>query len=404
MWTTAICWNSSARKRHVIRAYYYSAVLETEEYSPLKPLTDWLAYNGYTLVTKPAKEFTDSTGRRRVKGNMDIELAIDMLELADKIDHAVLFSGDSDFRRLVEAVQRRGVRVSVVSSIRTTPPMVADELRRQADQFLELAEIAPEFTRRQMEPRPDAACRCARPPPSRSPTAPSRSDRARCSAQDAHDPRRAAAIAAPARDCALCPRLAAYRAANRAANPDWFNAPVPSFGPVEARLLVVGMAPGVRGANRTGRPFTGDHAGLLLYQTLLRFGLAEGTYRAEPDDGLALRDTRIVNAVRCVPPANLPEPAEVADLQPVPGRRTAGHAEPARGAGARRAGPCGGAEGLRHSAEPHPLPPRRRSTTCRTGCCWPTATMSAATIRPPAADRGDVQAVMLSVLGRLRGD
>lgn len=142
------------RKAHVIRAYYYSAVLDTEEYSPLKPLTDWLAYNGYTLVTKPAKEFTDATGRRRVKGNMDIELAIDMLELADKIDHAVLFSGDSDFRRLVEAVQRRGVRVSVVSSIKTSPPMVADELRRQADQFLELAEIAPEFTRRQMEPRP----------------------------------------------------------------------------------------------------------------------------------------------------------------------------------------------------------------------------------------------------------
>ena len=115
------------RKAHVIRAYYYSAVLETEEYSPLKPLTDWLAYNGYTLVTKPAKEFTDATGRRRVKGNMDIELAIDMLELADKIDHAVLFSGDSDFRRLVEAVQRRGVRVSVISSIRTAP---ADGRRR----------------------------------------------------------------------------------------------------------------------------------------------------------------------------------------------------------------------------------------------------------------------------------
>ena len=140
-------------KTNVLRAYYYSAVLETEEYSPLKPLTDWLAYNGYTLVTKPAREFTDATGRRRVKGNMDIELAIDMLELADKIDHAVLFSGDSDFRRLVEAVQRRGVRVSVISSIRTTPPMAADELRRQADQFVELAEIATEFTRRQTEPR-----------------------------------------------------------------------------------------------------------------------------------------------------------------------------------------------------------------------------------------------------------
>jgi uncharacterized LabA/DUF88 family protein len=137
------------RKGQLIRAYYYSAVLETDEYSPLKPLTDWLAYNGYTLVTKPAREYTDSSGRRRIKGNMDIELAIDMLELADKIDHAVLFSGDSDFRRLVEAMQRRGVRVSVISSIRTSPPMVADELRRQADQFVDLTEIGPEFTRRQ---------------------------------------------------------------------------------------------------------------------------------------------------------------------------------------------------------------------------------------------------------------
>ena len=141
------------RKAHVIRAYYYSAVLETEEYSPLKPLTDWLAYNGYALVTKPAKEYTDAAGRRRVKGSMDIEVAVDMLEMADRIDHAVLFSGDSDFRRLVEAVQRRGVRVSVVSTIRTSPPMVGDDLRRQADQFLDLSDIAPEFTRRQTEPR-----------------------------------------------------------------------------------------------------------------------------------------------------------------------------------------------------------------------------------------------------------
>jgi uncharacterized LabA/DUF88 family protein len=141
------------KKAHVIRAYYYSAVLETEEYSPLKPLTDWLAYNGYTLVTKPAKEFTDGNGRRRVKGNMDIEVAVDMLELAPRIDHAILFSGDSDFRRLVEAVQRKGVRVSVISSIKTAPPMVADELRRQADQFIELADIATEFTRRPNDQR-----------------------------------------------------------------------------------------------------------------------------------------------------------------------------------------------------------------------------------------------------------
>ncbi len=121
----------------------------------------------------------------------------------------------------------------------------------------------------------------------------------------------AVAVAAPPPDCPLCPRLVAYRAANREAHPGWFNAPVPSFGTLEARLLVVGMAPGVKGANRTGRPFTGDHAGMLLYQTLLRFGFATGSYGADPADGLALQDCRIVNAVRCVPPANLPVPAEV---------------------------------------------------------------------------------------------
>jgi uracil-DNA glycosylase family 4 len=128
------------------------------------------------------------------------------------------------------------------------------------------------------------------------------------------------------RDCPLCPRLVAYREANRAANPDWFNAPVPSFGGLDARLLIVGMAPGVKGANRTGRPFTGDHAGNLLYSTLLRFGLAEGSYRADPHDGLSLDDVRIANAVRCVPPANLPQPKEVntcnrfltAELQAMP--------------------------------------------------------------------------------------
>jgi len=140
-------------KTTLVRAYYYSALLETEEYSPLKPLTDWLAYNGYALVTKPAKEFTDAMGRRRIKGNMDIELAIDMLELSPRLDHAVLFSGDSDFRRLVEAVQRRGVRVTVISSIKTSPPMIADELRRQADQYIELADIAAGFVRKPNEAR-----------------------------------------------------------------------------------------------------------------------------------------------------------------------------------------------------------------------------------------------------------
>jgi uncharacterized LabA/DUF88 family protein len=148
-----------AGKSNMLRAYYYSALLETEEYSPLKPLTDWLAYNGYSLVTKPAKEFTDALGRRRIKGNMDIELAIDMLELAPKLDHAILFSGDSDFRRLVEAMQRKGVRVSVVSTIKTNPPMIADELRRQADQYIDLADIAAEFTRKPSDTRPRPANR-----------------------------------------------------------------------------------------------------------------------------------------------------------------------------------------------------------------------------------------------------
>ncbi|KAA5606708.1 uracil-DNA glycosylase [Roseospira marina] len=120
----------------------------------------------------------------------------------------------------------------------------------------------------------------------------------------------------PAPDCALCPRLAAYRASNAAAHPDWFNAPVPPFGPTDARLLVVGLAPGVRGANRTGRPFTGDFAGDLLYETLSAEGLAAGTYAARPDDGFTLRGARIVNAVRCVPPENKPTPAEINTCRP----------------------------------------------------------------------------------------
>jgi uncharacterized LabA/DUF88 family protein len=122
-------------------------LIEDQEYSPLRPLVDWLDYNGYTMVTKPAKEYTDGTGRRKVKGNMDIELAIDVMEMAPSLDHIVLFSGDGDFRRLVEAVQRKGVRVSVVSTIRSSPPMIADELRRQADVFIELQDLAPQIMR-----------------------------------------------------------------------------------------------------------------------------------------------------------------------------------------------------------------------------------------------------------------
>lgn len=116
----------------------------------------------------------------------------------------------------------------------------------------------------------------------------------------------------PARDCPLCPRLVTFRIENKSKQPAWHNAPVPSFGPIEARLLVVGMAPGLRGANRTGRPFTGDYAGVLLYETLIAHGFAVGSYGADPADGLVLRDCRITNAVRCVPPANLPKPAEAA--------------------------------------------------------------------------------------------
>ena len=116
----------------------------------------------------------------------------------------------------------------------------------------------------------------------------------------------------PSRDCPLCPRLAAFREAQRAAHPEWFNAPVPPFGDDQAELLIIGLAPGLRGANRTGRPFTGDHAGELLYSTLRKFGMAEGDYDARPDDTLALYRARITNAVRCVPPQNRPEPGEIA--------------------------------------------------------------------------------------------
>ncbi|MGZ6011221.1 MAG: LabA-like NYN domain-containing protein [Caulobacteraceae bacterium] len=131
------------QKRGVlVRAYYYTAIVEDQDYSPIRPLVDWLDYNGFTVVTRAAKEFTDASGRKRHRGDMDVDLAVDMMELAGHIDHAVLFSGDSDFRRLVEAVQRRGVRVTVVSTVKTQPPMASDELRRQADSFVDLADLA----------------------------------------------------------------------------------------------------------------------------------------------------------------------------------------------------------------------------------------------------------------------
>ena len=129
------------RRGKLLRAFYYAAVLENEEFSPIRPLVDWLSYNGYSMVTRTAREYTDSDGRRKIKGNMDIELAINAMELAPRIDHAVLFSGDGDFRPLVESLQRQAVRVTVISTIRSQNPMASDELRRQADNFIELDEL-----------------------------------------------------------------------------------------------------------------------------------------------------------------------------------------------------------------------------------------------------------------------
>ena len=299
---------------YLLRAFYYTAVIEDQEYSSIRPLIDWLDYNGYSVVTKATKEFVDQTGRRKVKGNMDIELAVDAMEIAGHIDQMVLFSGDGDFRSLVEAVQRRGVRVTVVSTISTQPPMVADELRRQADIFLDIVELQPKIGRdpsdRPTRGRANRAkgvkrairrnsCSAA---PRRSAqsllaatmtTTTSRIEPRRSERRDRfHHPRKwpnrktsaasrevppAPAVAQTRADCPLCPRLQAFRTAWREREPTWFNAPVPGFGPPTARLLIVGLAPGLQGANRTGRPFTGDYAGVLLYETL-----AGSAFRAEP--------------------------------------------------------------------------------------------------------------------------
>lgn len=132
---------------YLLRAFYYTTLIEDQEYSSIRPLLDWLDYNGYAVVTKLAREFTDAQGRRRVRGNMDIEIAVDAMELSGHVDHIVLFSGDGDFRSLVEALQRRGVRVSVVSTISTQPPLIADDLRRQADVFIDLVELQPKIGR-----------------------------------------------------------------------------------------------------------------------------------------------------------------------------------------------------------------------------------------------------------------
>jgi uncharacterized LabA/DUF88 family protein len=131
------------QKRGVlIRAYYYTAIVEDQDYSPIRPLVDWLDYNGFAVVTKPAREYTDANGRKRHRGDMDVEIAVDMMEMIGHADHMVLFSGNGDFHRAIEAVQRRGVRVTVVSTLKSQPPIASDEVRRQADTFVDLADLA----------------------------------------------------------------------------------------------------------------------------------------------------------------------------------------------------------------------------------------------------------------------
>ena len=126
----------------LVRAYYYTALEKDDEYSQIRPLLDWLAYNGNSLVTKAARQYTDSQGRKRWRGDMDVEIAVDMMEMAASATHLVLFSGDGDFKALVAAVQRKGARVTVVSTVKSQPPMASDDLRRQADNFVDLADLA----------------------------------------------------------------------------------------------------------------------------------------------------------------------------------------------------------------------------------------------------------------------
>ena len=148
------------KRGYLLRAYYYTALVEDQEYSSIRPLIDWLDYNGYKVVTKPAREYTDAAGRRKIKGNMDIELTVDALELVNTVDHFVIFSGDGDFRTLVDALQRKGRKVSVVSSMSSQPPMISDDLRRHADHFIDLqslrAEIGREPSERPVQRRTEA--------------------------------------------------------------------------------------------------------------------------------------------------------------------------------------------------------------------------------------------------------
>ena len=316
-------------KGYLLRAYYYTALAEDQEYSSIRPLIDWLDYNGYTVVTKPTKEFVDASGRRKIKGNMDIELAVHAMEMAEHVDHLVLFSGDGDFRSLVEAVQRRGRKVSVVSTLSTQPPMIADELRRQADHFIDLATLQQKIGR-------DPAERAQR-----------QAERAQAPTgfedefeeDDATLSRgRCMPAAEPPHDCPLCPRLVAFRDEWRAAEPAWHNAPVPTFGSLDARLLIVGLAPGLRGANRTGRPFTGDYRRRPALPHADRLRLRDRHLSTHGrTTAFTLDDAAITNAVRCVPPENKPLPREIEHLPAVPLGDDRGDAA-ARGRSSRSAG------------------------------------------------------------------
>ena len=309
-------------KGRLIRAFYYTALVEDQEYSSIRPLIDWLDYNGYAVVTKPTKEFVDSIGRRKVKGNMDIELAVDAMEMADHIDHMVLFSGDGDFRSLVEAVQRKGVRVSVVSTVTTQPPMVADELRRQADEFIDLVHLVAKVGRD--ADRPERAPRQQRAPPLR--------------ADCGHGSRRRRSAGAVTLGVTVArsrrsgrPNRRPIARSARASSPSATEPPAARCRLAQrARALLrrrVARAADRRvwrractGANRTGRPFTGDWAGDLLYETLADFGFAAGTYDERPDDGLVLVDCLVTNAVRCVPPGEQADAGGDRDLPHLPDR------------------------------------------------------------------------------------
>ena len=139
----------------LIRAFYYTALVEDQKNSPIRSLVDWLDYNGYTLITKPTKEQIDSTGQRKIKGNMDVEICVDSIEICEQLDHIVLFSGDGDFRRLIENLQRRGKRVTIISTLQSNPPLAADELRRQADIFIDLEELKDRIKRSSNEQNDD---------------------------------------------------------------------------------------------------------------------------------------------------------------------------------------------------------------------------------------------------------